>query len=258
MPTIFLHLGKFQPAKWGNFNRRKLGNIQPALTLRIVLRQAALTVLVHKPQVSHAVRVARFRRFAIPDHGLCPVLRQAALTVLVHDSQISHAVRVARLRRFAIPDHSLCIVLRQTTLTVLVHKPQIIHAVRVARFRRFAIPDHSLCLVLRQAALTVLVHDSQIIHAVRIARLRLSSKRLHFFSKLKVMQSVCVARLRRFAVPVQRLCIVLRQTTPSVRVSDTKLIHGARMARVRLSSKRLRLFSKLFLASREFRQSNQA
>ncbi len=22
MPTIFLHLGKFQPAKWGNFNRR--------------------------------------------------------------------------------------------------------------------------------------------------------------------------------------------------------------------------------------------
>ena len=32
MPTIFLHLGKFQPAKWGNFNRRKLGNIQPALT----------------------------------------------------------------------------------------------------------------------------------------------------------------------------------------------------------------------------------
>ena len=33
MPTIFLHLGKFQPAKWGIFNRRKLGNIQPALTL---------------------------------------------------------------------------------------------------------------------------------------------------------------------------------------------------------------------------------
>jgi len=32
MPTIFLHLGKFQPAKWGIFNRRKLGNIQPALT----------------------------------------------------------------------------------------------------------------------------------------------------------------------------------------------------------------------------------
>jgi len=25
-------VGKFQPAKWGNFNRRKLGNIQPALT----------------------------------------------------------------------------------------------------------------------------------------------------------------------------------------------------------------------------------
>jgi hypothetical protein len=33
MPTIFLHLGKFQPAKWGIFNRRKLGNIQPALTI---------------------------------------------------------------------------------------------------------------------------------------------------------------------------------------------------------------------------------
>src|ERR1017187_10212955 len=28
----FWHLGKFQPAKWGNFNRRKLGNIQPTLT----------------------------------------------------------------------------------------------------------------------------------------------------------------------------------------------------------------------------------
>ena len=34
MPTIFLHLGKFQPAKWGIFNRRKLGNIQPALTFK--------------------------------------------------------------------------------------------------------------------------------------------------------------------------------------------------------------------------------
>jgi len=33
MPTIFLRLGIFQPAKWGIFNRRKLGNIQPALTL---------------------------------------------------------------------------------------------------------------------------------------------------------------------------------------------------------------------------------
>jgi hypothetical protein len=33
MPTIFLHLGIFQPAKWGIFNRRKLGNIQPALTV---------------------------------------------------------------------------------------------------------------------------------------------------------------------------------------------------------------------------------
>ena len=32
MSTIFLHLGKFQPTKWGIFNRRKLGNIQPALT----------------------------------------------------------------------------------------------------------------------------------------------------------------------------------------------------------------------------------
>jgi hypothetical protein len=32
MPTIFLRLGIFQPAKWGIFNRRKLGNIQPALT----------------------------------------------------------------------------------------------------------------------------------------------------------------------------------------------------------------------------------
>jgi hypothetical protein len=32
MPTIFLRLGIFQPAKWGFFNRRKLGNIQPALT----------------------------------------------------------------------------------------------------------------------------------------------------------------------------------------------------------------------------------
>ena len=30
----FWHLGKFQPAKWGIFNRRKLGNIQPALTFR--------------------------------------------------------------------------------------------------------------------------------------------------------------------------------------------------------------------------------
>jgi len=37
MPTIFLHLGKFQPAKWGIFNRRKLGNIQPALTLLVSL-----------------------------------------------------------------------------------------------------------------------------------------------------------------------------------------------------------------------------
>jgi hypothetical protein len=34
MPTIFLRLGIFQPAKWGIFNRRKLGNIQPALTRR--------------------------------------------------------------------------------------------------------------------------------------------------------------------------------------------------------------------------------
>jgi hypothetical protein len=33
MPTIFLRLGIFQPAKWGIFNRRKLGNIQPALTV---------------------------------------------------------------------------------------------------------------------------------------------------------------------------------------------------------------------------------
>ena len=33
MLTIFLHLGIFQPAKWGIFNRRKLGNIQPALTV---------------------------------------------------------------------------------------------------------------------------------------------------------------------------------------------------------------------------------
>jgi cytochrome c oxidase subunit II len=33
MPTIFLRLGIFQPAKWGIFNRRKLGNIQPALTI---------------------------------------------------------------------------------------------------------------------------------------------------------------------------------------------------------------------------------
>jgi hypothetical protein len=32
MLTIFLRLGIFQPAKWGIFNRRKLGNIQPALT----------------------------------------------------------------------------------------------------------------------------------------------------------------------------------------------------------------------------------
>jgi hypothetical protein len=32
MPTIFLRLGIFQPAKWGIFNRRKLGNIQSALT----------------------------------------------------------------------------------------------------------------------------------------------------------------------------------------------------------------------------------
>jgi hypothetical protein len=32
MTTIFLRLGIFQPAKWGIFNRRKLGNIQPALT----------------------------------------------------------------------------------------------------------------------------------------------------------------------------------------------------------------------------------
>jgi hypothetical protein len=32
MPTIFLRLGIFQPAKRGIFNRRKLGNIQPALT----------------------------------------------------------------------------------------------------------------------------------------------------------------------------------------------------------------------------------
>ena len=34
MPTIFLPLGKFQPAKWGFFNRRKLGNFQPALTIK--------------------------------------------------------------------------------------------------------------------------------------------------------------------------------------------------------------------------------
>jgi hypothetical protein len=33
MLTITLHLGIFQPAKWGIVNRRKLGNIQPALTL---------------------------------------------------------------------------------------------------------------------------------------------------------------------------------------------------------------------------------
>ena len=33
MPTIFLRLGIFQPAKWGIFNRRELGNIQPALTV---------------------------------------------------------------------------------------------------------------------------------------------------------------------------------------------------------------------------------
>jgi hypothetical protein len=33
MTTIFQHLGKFQPAKWGIFNRRKLGNFQPALTI---------------------------------------------------------------------------------------------------------------------------------------------------------------------------------------------------------------------------------
>jgi len=32
MLTIFLRLGIFQPATWGIFNRRKLGNIQPALT----------------------------------------------------------------------------------------------------------------------------------------------------------------------------------------------------------------------------------
>ena len=32
MTTIFTHLGKFQPAKWGIFNRRKLGNFQPTLT----------------------------------------------------------------------------------------------------------------------------------------------------------------------------------------------------------------------------------
>jgi hypothetical protein len=33
MLTITLHLGIFQPAKWGIVNRRKLGNIQPALTI---------------------------------------------------------------------------------------------------------------------------------------------------------------------------------------------------------------------------------
>ena len=36
MPTIFLRLGIFQPAKWGIFNRRKLGNFRPALTVRVV------------------------------------------------------------------------------------------------------------------------------------------------------------------------------------------------------------------------------
>ena len=36
MPTIFLRLGNFQPAKWGIFNRRKLGNIQPALTRSVM------------------------------------------------------------------------------------------------------------------------------------------------------------------------------------------------------------------------------
>jgi len=48
MPTIFLRLGIFQPAKWGIFNRRKLGNIQPALTLmplpesRLIMRRSAM------------------------------------------------------------------------------------------------------------------------------------------------------------------------------------------------------------------------
>ena len=32
LQSSFCTLGKFQPAKWGIFNRRKLGNIQPALT----------------------------------------------------------------------------------------------------------------------------------------------------------------------------------------------------------------------------------
>ena len=32
LQSLFQHLGKIQPAKWGIFNRRKLGNIQPALT----------------------------------------------------------------------------------------------------------------------------------------------------------------------------------------------------------------------------------
>ena len=32
MPTIFLHLGNFQPAKVGNFQSAKVGKFQPAKT----------------------------------------------------------------------------------------------------------------------------------------------------------------------------------------------------------------------------------
>src|SRR4051812_34561457 len=62
MPTIFfLHLGKFQPAKVGFFNRRKLGNIQPALT-----RKAGQPLRLQRPKGGLA---NLNRRFRIPSIG---------------------------------------------------------------------------------------------------------------------------------------------------------------------------------------------
>jgi len=50
MLTIFLRLGIFQPAKWGIFNRRKLGIIQPALTA------SATSALIQSPHVADSGR----------------------------------------------------------------------------------------------------------------------------------------------------------------------------------------------------------
>ena len=57
MLTIFLRLGIFQPAKWGIFNRRKLGNIQPALTLDHYHEQYPAFIPTAQPAHSPATQV---------------------------------------------------------------------------------------------------------------------------------------------------------------------------------------------------------